>query len=276
MGRFSKLETGTTSQPQSEQSESQEARPRFSRKRDEQAVPATDYDQGHYVSEAEKFYFAGEYQKALRQYSRAMQVDQSAVEPWIGQVLCLIELKQYREAMMWALRGLELFPEEPRLISVQGLAYALNGTIKRGLACSDYAISRPGASSGFTWAVRGHILSLADNSNATFCFDKAMEVRPKDDWRTPMRIGLLLVQEKKWSRAAEFLQSAVEANPRNGYLWKKLGLAKERMGLAQPALEAYEAALHLNSDDREAEASIQRLTTTGLSARLWRRFFNRG
>jgi tetratricopeptide (TPR) repeat protein len=275
MGRFSKLETGSGASPQPDKPELEEGRPRLSRKRDEQALPSTDYDQGHYVAEAEKLYFSGEYQKALRQYSRAMQVDQSQVDPWIGQVLCLIELKQYREAMMWALRGLELFPEEPRLISVQGLAYALNGTVKRGLACSDYAISRPGASNGFTWALRGHILSLADNSNAAFCFDKAMEVRQKDDWRTPMRIGLLLVQEKKWSRAAEFLQAAAEANPRNGFLWKKLGLARERMGLSQAALEAYQAALHLNTDDREASASIERLTSTGLGARVWRRIFNR-
>lgn len=276
MGRFSKLETGTPASPHADESSVGEAKARVTRKRSEESAgPPADYDQGHYLSEADKYYFTGEYQKALRQYSRAMQVDQSAIDPWIGQVLCLIELKQYREAMMWALRGLELFPEEPRLIAVQGLTYALNGTIKRGLACSDYAISRPGASSGFVWALRGHVLSLADSANSTFCFDKAMEVRQKDDWRTPMRIGLLLLQEKKWSRAAEFLQVATESNPRNGFLWKQLGLANEKMGLVQPALEAYQAALHLNANDRDADAAIRGLTSTGLPTRVWRRLFRK-
>ncbi len=273
MGRFSKLETGTGKEPALEVTEV-DGLPR-KRKRGEEALPpAPDYDQGHYVSEGDKYYYNGDYQKALRQYSRAMQVDQSSIDPWIGQVLCLVELKQFREANMWVLRALELFPEEARLIAVQGLVYALNGTIKRGLACSDYAISRPGASGAFVWALRGHVLSLADNSNAAFCFDKAMEVRQKEDWRTPMRIGLLLLQEKKWSRAAEFLQTAVQLNQRNGFLWKKLGLANEKMGLSGPALEAYQAATHLNVDDREAEGNIQRLTSTSLPARLWRRLFN--
>ncbi|MGI8905900.1 MAG: tetratricopeptide repeat protein [Candidatus Sumerlaeaceae bacterium] len=272
MGRFSKLETGTGLEPVREPAV-EEALPRV-RRRAEEVPPPHDYDQGHYLAEADKLYYAGEYQKALRQYSRAMQVDQSAVDPWLGQVMCLVELKQYREASMWALRSLELFPEEPRLVSVQGLTYALGGTIKRALACSDYAISRPVPGSAFVWALRGHILSIADNSNASFCFDKAMEVREKDDWRTPMRIGLLLLQEKKWSRAAEFLQLAVQSNPRNGFLWKKLGLSNEKMGLSQPALEAYQAAMHLNVDDREASACIDRLTSTGLPARVWRRLFS--
>jgi len=240
----------------------------------EEAV-GPDYDQGYYLAEAENLFYQGDYQKALRLYSRAMQVDQSTVDPWIGQVLSLIELGQKREAAMWALRSLELFPEDPRLISLQGLTYALNGTIKRGLACSDYAISQPLPATAFIWAVRGHILSLADNQNATFCFDKAMEVRQKDDWKTPLRIGLLLISEKKWSRAAEFLELAVQVNGKNPFAWKKLGFAREQLGLAQPALEAYQAAIHLNVADKEADDAMRRLTCTSLPVRLWRRLFGR-
>lgn len=274
MGRFSKLETGVPAAPSANQGET--AFPKVRRQAKETEAPRDpDYDQGHYIAEAETAFYEGEYQKALRLYSRAMQVDQSSIEPWIGQVLCLVELKQNREAAVWALRSLELFPEDPRLISVQGLTYALNGTIKRALACSDYAISQPVPASAFVWAVRGHILSLADNQNAGFCFDKAMEVRQKEDWRTPLKIGLLLLGEKKWSRAAEFLQVAAQVNPRSPYIWKKLGYAKERLGMSQPALEAYQAALHLNVADREAEDCIARLTNTALPVRLWRRLFRK-
>lgn len=274
MGRFSKLETGAAAQPQAPTEGTHEF-PRVRKKREDSAPAGPDYDQGHYQSEADKLYFEGEYQKALRLYSRGMTVDQSSIDPWIGQVLCLVELKQNREATMWVLRALELFPEEPRLISVQGLTYALTGTTKRALACSDYAMTKQSSDPAFVWAIRGQILSLADNANANFCYDKAMEVRQKDDWRTPMRIGLWLLNEKKWSRAAEFLDEAVQLNQRNAFLWKKLGYARERLGLTQPALECYNAALHLNADDREADHALARLAGTSLPERLWRRLFSK-
>ena len=282
MGRFSKLETeGKKGQePADVQDDGPlglpkvKTRPKLATGGGTPAESA-DYDQGHYLSEGDKYYYDGEYQKALRYFSRAMQVDQSSVEAWIGQVKCLVVLKQYKEASIWVLRGLELFPEDPRLVSLQGLTYALNGTIKRAIGCSDYAMSRPTPATAFIWAVRGHILSLADNQNAAFCFDKAMEVRDKEDWRTPLEIGLLLLHERKWSRAVSFLQIAAQANQKNRFLWKKLGYANERLGLGQAAHEAYTAALHLNAGDREAEHALRNLTTTSLPIRLWRRLTGR-
>jgi len=280
MGRFSKLETGSSGKPDSSpsNSESPVGLPRVKSRPDlpvSQGQTPADYDQGHYLAEGDTLFYQGEYQKALRYFSRAMQVDQSSVESWIGQVKCLIEMKQYKEASIWVLRGLELFPEDPRLVSLQGLTYALNGTVKRAIGCSDYAISRPVPATAYVWAVRGHILSIADNQNAAFCFDKAMEVRAKEDWRTPMEIGLLLLAERKWSRAVEFLQCAVQANQKNRFLWKKLGYASERLGLNTAAHEAYTAALHLDAGDREAAHALRNLTSTSLPVRLWRRLTNR-
>lgn len=231
----------------------------------------SDYDQGHYQAEGDRYFYLGDYKMAMRSYSRAMKVDHSAIEPWIGQVLSLVKMKQNREAAMWALRAVELFPEDARLSSLQGLTLALTGARQRAIACSDFAMARPNGGCAFCWAMRGQILAHAENPNSAFCFDKVNETRAGNDWQILAQVGDFLLQEKKWTRALEFLKSAVEINPSNPWLWKRLGFANEQLAFTQPALDAYNAALQINPEDREAEESLRRMATVPLPTRLWRR-----
>lgn len=274
MGRFSKLETGAGVSSDKDPDAGpmglhSRVRPKAVA---DDADGDLDYDQGHYFSEGERFFYAGDYKRSLRSYSRAMQVDHSAIEPWMGQILALIKLKQHREATMWAMRAMELFPDDPRLASLQGLTLALSGARQRAISCSDFAMGRPNGGNAFTWAIRGQILSHAENPNAAFCFDKVMETRDPDDWRILVLVGDFLVMEKKWARALEFLQPATQMNTRNGWLWKRLGYANERLGFTQPALEAYRAALEINPNDRDAQEHLRRIGSVPLPIRLWRRF----
>lgn len=277
MGRFTKLETGDGAQPEKDA----EAGPfgLRARVRPKEITPATgmDYDLGHYQQQGDASFFSGDYKKALRHYSRAMEVDNSAVEPWIGQILSLLMMGQSREAVTWAMRATELFPEEPRLASLQGLALASTGARQRAIACSDFAMGCPGphAQGAFVWAIRGQILSRADNPNAAFCLDKAREVRQPGDWKVMALIGGFLMGEKKWARALEFLKPAVEANPGNAWLWKLVGIANENLAFTQRAMEAYMAALDIDPNDREAQSLLVRLSQVPLPVRLWRRLFGR-
>lgn len=272
MGRFSKLETGVGEGPgDGPQDGPFGLRPRV-RPRDNAATGDTpDYDQGYYLAQGDELFFSGEYQKAMRAYSRAMEVDQTAVAPWTGQVLSLIKMKQHREAAMWAMRGVEIFPESGDLVSLQGYTLALTGSHQRAIACSDFAMGLPGGGSPFAWLFRGQILAQADSPNATFCFDKVKELRPKNDWRLPALAGGFLLEKKKWALALEFLQMAVEAQPKNAFLWTQLALANEKLGLTNPAMQAYRAAMDLNPNNREAYYAMQQLTAVPLPVRLWRR-----
>ncbi|MCX7017439.1 MAG: hypothetical protein NTY46_00285 [Candidatus Sumerlaeota bacterium] len=164
----------------------------------------------------------------------------------------------------------ELFPEEARIISLQGAVYASQGMTQRALGCSDYALSL-GGFEPLIWVLRGIILSLADNSNAAACFSKAMEIRSADDWLTPMRIGLHLLREKKWQSSAEHLHAAAEISKSNDYLWERLGYANEALSLTNSAVEAYRAALQINSTNARAEAGLRRLCNTPFFTRIFRR-----
>lgn len=279
MGRFSKLETHAPQTPAPQPGGRPVVPEGFGTRRTPKPDPAAqagpDYDARHYLSEADRHFYRGEYEKALRMYSRAIQSDRTAVDGWLGQVRCLLEMKQAKEAMVWVRRALELYAEDPRLISLQGLAYAQNGMVDRGLSCSDYALGRAGVnvSDPLVWIARGAILSLGDSRNADICFGKAMEMRARDDWRTPMTLGLLLLSQKKWARAVEFLEAAVHVEKCNDYLWERLGYARERLGLGQAAHEAYEAALHLNGANRAAQDGLARLRQSSVWGRLMRRLF---
>lgn len=271
MGRFSKLETDAGAPAEQTRADGPFGLRSRVRPKAQQTESGPDYDQGHYLHEGDKFLYTGQYQKAMRAYSRAMQVDKSAVEPWIGQVIALVKQNQKREAAMWAMRAVELFPEDPRLVSLQGLTLALNGSRQRAIACSDFAMSQPSGGSAFTWLVRGEILARNDNANAGFCFDKVLETRDGNDWRVLALAGNFLLEQKKWARALEFLKIAVEAQPNNGWLWTRLGLAQEKLGMTQSAMQAYKTALGLNPNDREAKACLDRLVSVPLPVRLWRR-----
>lgn len=273
MGRFKKLETGGSSSDGDEQPDEGAfgLRTRVTRRRETDASGEHDYDQGHYQADGDRLFYSGEYQKALRSYSRAMEVDHSAVEPWIGQVLTLIKLKQSREATMWAMRAVELFPESADLVSLQGLALALTGANQRSIACSDYSMTLPGGGSAFGWLIRAVILARADNPNAGYCYEKIKELRNPADWRVLALAGSFLIDQKKWASALEFLRLATEAQPANPWLWNMLGLANEKLGFNQPAMQAYRSALEINPNNRDARDSVARLTSVPLPVRLWRR-----
>jgi len=98
MGRFSKLESGKTETAKT-------AGPR-TKSSIEPVAEAERFDYSHYIEEADKHYFAGQPDKALRLYSRALQVDNAQVYPWVGQVFSLLTMDQVKEADLWAGREL--------------------------------------------------------------------------------------------------------------------------------------------------------------------------
>lgn len=274
MGRFSKLETGQAAEQPAPESTSGLDLPKARKRTQEQLQqePAGLYDRQHYEQRADDAFYSGDFQTALRQYSRAMTEDNNSPGPWVGQVLALAGMKQHKEAAVWASRAAAMFPQEPRVLSVQGLTLACNQAPQRAISCSDTALKYVTRDTeAFVWAVRGRILSLSDNANSSFCFDKALELKPADDWKVPAWIGMMLLDDRKFSRAAHFLSKAIEINPSNGHLWVSLGKAHAHSGMNEQAMKAYRSALELNPNDRAAETAIAGLMSTPLHQRLWRK-----
>jgi len=264
MGRFSKLETG-------KQRIAKEEKPPGGPAGAEGAAAEEEYGYSYYVEKADNHYFRGEFDKALRQYSRALQVDNSQVYPWIGQVLSLLAMDQIKEADLWVGRAIELFPEDPGLLSLRALVHARKGMLHRAIGASDYALSR--GASPFAWLARGEILLLARNRNAPFCFEKALEEAGGDDWRIAMLAGLAYYRHRKYSSALDYFRRACSVEMRNPYLWYHLGRCYLLLSFNDQAIEAFNRALELDPKFRKAEKALKEAKSTNFLSRLVRRLF---
>ncbi len=266
MGRFSKLERGVVPPKLAEESA-----------KAEQAVkqPSTEekYDAPYYIKLADQHFFFGEFERALRFYSRALQLDNSKTYPWIGQIFSLLEMEQVKEAGIWVTRALEFFPEDSDIIALQAVVYAYRGMVKRAVGASDYSMSKGGTV--FTWLARGEVLLIAENKTAHFCFEKAMELSPANDWKTPMRAGLIYFKHKQFSHALDFFQRAVSINVTNYYLWYHIGLGYWRLGFNHKAMEAFKRSLEHNPKFKGARDALDRALKTSIFKRFFRRLTHR-
>jgi tetratricopeptide (TPR) repeat protein len=186
----------------------------------------------------------------------------------VGQVYALLRLKQNTEALTWANRALEVFPDEPDLLSARGVVFASQGMIRRAVGASDFALAKGGTLAA--WLARGEILLAAGNRNAMACFDKALEQAPDDDWKTPAHIGLALTARKKFPGAFDYLQRSVQRKGNNAFLWHELGRAAERLRFNEQALQAYERARDLAPDNQAYKRSLERFHGSGPLQKLFR------
>ena len=89
-------------------------------------------------------------------------------------------------------------------------------------------------------------------------FQKALELNPNDK-ETLNAIGVVyLLKLEDYARAIEFLQKALKQDKNYSEAWNNLGVAYERMGKYNEAIEAYKTAL-LNTFYRNPEKAFNNL-----------------
>ncbi len=265
MGRFSKLETG---KPDGAGAPKPASPPSPTG-----PLETVSYDYGYYVEQADRLFFTGQYAQALRLYSRALQTDNAQVYPWIGQVFSLLAMDQVKEADLWVTRAIEAFPNDATLLSLRALIFALRGMLNRAIGASDYAMTR--GATAYSWLARGRILLEARNTNAPFCFDKALELAGNDDWKTAMHIGLIYFRHRMYSSALAHFRRACAIEMGNYFLWYHLGRCYHYLAFTEEAVQAFHRALELNPDFHEAERALHQAKRSNFLTRFFRRLFRR-
>jgi tetratricopeptide (TPR) repeat protein len=260
MGRFSKLDFAA-------QPESAAAEPL------EDAWP--DLDEHGCMRAGDDQFQRGLYEAGLVQYSRALRFNLNLMAAWLGQVRCLICLREYREAITWTDRALERFPDAPDLLAAKGLALALSGDWSEGLAYSDGAVELR-SPSAWVWLARGETLLAAGQPevNARRCFLKAMELSPRD-WHLELRIGMAYNSAGIAAQARGPLLSAVRVAGDNPLVLYHLGLASEKTGDWHAAAGFYERAVAARPDFPEGQEALRQARGAGPLARLRQRLKGR-
>ena len=259
MSRFVNLEFGDASEDQSQQNEK-----------------ALVKDEAYYVNEARTAFETGNFEQALRFYSKVLEFNPQNAAVWTGQVRMLIELGEFREAKLWADKALERFPNEPELLAAKAVALGRSGDLQGALAFSDAAIEERG-DTPYIWLARGDVLLAREEARADFCFEKALLLAPQD-WFIAWLAARIRYFYEQFAVALKLLQKAIELNVGHFRLWLEIGQCQQALGLVGPARTSFTQARQLNPHCHEARVALTSLSASGIGPRVrgwWRRLFNR-
>ena len=252
MSRFFNLELGGESEDQSQQA---------------QPPKALVKDEAYYLDEARAAFENGNFEAALRSYSKVLEFNPQNASAWTAQVRMLIELGEFREAKLWADKALERFPREPELLAAKAVALGRSGDLPGALAFSDASIEERG-DTPYVWLARGDVMLARREQRADYCFEKALLLAPRD-WLVAWLAARIRCWYKQFALALKLLQQAVEWNATHFLLWLELGQCQAALGLVGPAENSFTQAHQLNPDCREAALALVRLSETGFWTR-WR------
>src|SRR5450759_4853526 len=232
MSRFVNLELGGESEDQSPQKK------------------ALVKDEAYYQAEAKSAFENGDFEQALRLYSKVLEFNPNEAAAWTGQVRMLIELGQFKEARLWADKALERFPHDAELLAAKAVALGRTGDLQGALAFSDSAIEERG-DTVYVWLARGDVLLARKESRADYCFQKALQLAP-GDWVVAWLGARIRYYYKQFALALKLLQQAVELNTAHFLVWLELGRCQQALGLAGQALVRTGATTQTKLPGRQA------------------------
>jgi tetratricopeptide (TPR) repeat protein len=257
MSRFINLELGNESEDQSQGNQK-----------------AIVKDEAYYLGEARTAFETGNFEQALRFYSKVLEYNPKNTSAWTGQVRMLIELREFREAKLWADKALEKFPHEAELLAAKAVALGRSGDLQGAMAFSDASIEERG-DTPYVWLARGDVMLARAERKADYCIEKALLLAP-NDWFTLWLAARIRLYYRQFVLALKLLQQAVEWHTGHFLLWLELGRCQQAVGLVGPAQRSFEQAQQLNPECREAIMALTRLGEGGFWASLrdgYRRLF---
>jgi len=256
MSRFVNLELGG-------ESEDQSRRPKSLVK-----------DEAYYCAEAQAAFENGNFEPALRLYSKVLEFNPQNAAAWTGQVRMLIELEEFSEAKLWADKALERFPHEPELLAAKAVALGRGGDLQGAVAFSDASIEERG-DSPYVWLARGDVLLAQEEPRADYCFEKALLLAP-GNWLVAWLVARIRFYYEQFALALKLAQQAVEWNAGHFLLWLELGRCQQALGLIGSARNSFTQARQLNPQCHEAKSALVNLSGSSpvrLLRGLWRRLF---
>ncbi len=235
-----------------------------------------DQDEAYYFGLARTAFENGDFEQALRNYSKVLEYNPQNAAAWTAQVRMLIELGEFREAKLWADKALERFPQFPELLAAKAVALGRSGDLQGALAFSDASIEERG-DTPYVWLARGDVMLARNEPRADYCFEKALLLAPKD-WFTLWLASRIRFYYKQFVLALKLLQQAVEWNTSHFLLWLELGQCQRALGLISMAETSFIQAYQLNPQCHAASLASTQLSHTGFWPRArewWQQFFKR-
>lgn len=225
-----------------------------------------------YHDRAVQAFQRGDFEKALRYDTRALELDRKHVPAWVGQVQMLIELNELHEADLWADKALELFRDNGELLSAKAVARARLGRSSDALQCSDAGMRSRG-SSAYRWLARGEVLLARQEERIESCFDRAA-AEPDADWFTRIWTARIYYHYRRYTSALIAARAGVDMAPHAPFAWYVRGLCERELAMASYR-QSLERALEIDGTFNLARAALRQPARGSWVARWVRRMRGR-
>lgn len=228
-----------------------------------------------HMEAADAAFADGDFERALRRYSKVLEFNPNLAPAWTGQVRMLIELGEFKEAKLWADRALERFPHEPELLAAKAVALARAGDLQGALFFSDASIEERG-DAPYLWLARADVLLSRNEARADYCFEKASQLSPRN-WFVAWLAARVRMFHEQFVLAVKLLDEAIEWKTGQIVLWLDLGRCQRALGLMRPARQSFAQAQQLNPHSAVVTAALRELerddSLPGRVRGWWRRLF---
>lgn len=214
------------------------------------------HDAAYFYKEAIRCWLAGDFELALRNYSRMLEKNKTFFEAWLGQALMLIELGEYNEAIVWADKALELFPQQPELFAVKAIACCRDLKMEKAVTYSDISVSKDNTTSR-VWLARAEVMFDRRKSITESCLSKAVSMAGKEIGIIRLDAGRLLRQKGSFNAAIEHLNEAVRIFPKSALAWYELGCCQAELGYSE-ARATLEQSLKLRPNWKKAKTAMSK------------------
>ncbi|MCX7048654.1 MAG: tetratricopeptide repeat protein [Candidatus Sumerlaeota bacterium] len=225
-------------------------------------APVEQRDEGFYLAQALEHWQNARFDQAMRLYSRALEFDPNLADGWSGQARMLIELGEYKEALLWADKALEVFPDNSDLLAAKAVAYVRLGSRKKALEFSDASIEKRFATV-YGWLARGEVMLGTKGWNDEYCFLRAISSAGRD-WFIRLLIARIYFFYSRYSQALVYARQALELHPTSPFVWHVIANSQMELGFRGEARRSYQEALKLNAQFLPAQMGLTNLENSSL------------
>jgi serine/threonine protein kinase len=205
-----------------------------------------------HLSKARTHYLAGEFQQAQRAYSAALGEKPSCREAWIGQILMLLDMRQYGDAWTWADKAQARFRADPDLLAAKSLVQRRLGQDQYAGQLCDAALG--GGGGALAWLSRGEALLAEGSPEADKCLAKAL-ARTRERGTMHIRVAQVYLAHGRNREALSMLKQASAALPGSALAWHLLGTAQDELGMFAEARDSHGRASELAPGNEKYRAA---------------------
>jgi len=218
------------------------------------------FDAGYFKQEAFKYYIAGDFEKAMFNFSKCLSENNKDEEAWAYQIISQIHLEKFEDALTWAKRAFEFFGSSSDIQGLLALSTALTGGLDGALAYSDGAVAK-NKPNYFVWYSRAEILLRSGNYNTAFvCFKSASDFKNIATAKFfDFEIAMALYRAKRFPQALSYFKKVLQAGLCNFFVYDKLGAVNEKLEFFEEAEFYYRLALEMSPSCRTAQEGIKRV-----------------